>query len=254
MRFKRSAPRSQKFWNQNKEIRWAIARFCAASGRSADNLTTVIAVRGTLDYLDLLHDVSLWLVPALLQIFGCLGLDVSFGPWGMAMSTLSELVPMAHIDRGTTFRSVLLATKFMMKKYPERHFYLTGHSLGGGIAKLVHILLDVPSVKVQTVAFSAPGIHYAAHVLMGAEGWVDLHAKFERRLGFALTVRPTHDIISKIDFRGGSTNLRIPCQSNALQCHSLYHTLWSILHICGAPEPLNLTVPLAWSPKTHSLR
>ena len=32
--------------------------------------TTVIAVRGTLNALDVLHDVTLWLVPAVLQRLG----------------------------------------------------------------------------------------------------------------------------------------------------------------------------------------
>ena len=32
--------------------------------------TTVIAVRGTLNALDVLHDVTLWLVPAVLQCLG----------------------------------------------------------------------------------------------------------------------------------------------------------------------------------------
>ena len=40
--------------------------------------TTVIAVRGTLNALDVLHDVTLWLVPTVLQRLGSRGNE-----WGM---------------------------------------------------------------------------------------------------------------------------------------------------------------------------
>ena len=44
-----------------------------------DNSTTVIAVRGTFDFLDVLNDVALWLVPALMQVLNLLGPDISSG-------------------------------------------------------------------------------------------------------------------------------------------------------------------------------
>ncbi|CAL1154962.1 unnamed protein product [Cladocopium goreaui] len=82
--------------------------------------TTVIAVRGTLNALDVLHDVTLWLVPTVLQLCNYIGPDVSDGAWGISMSRLSALVPLAPIRKQTTFDSVFLAVKYMMSKHPNR--------------------------------------------------------------------------------------------------------------------------------------
>lgn len=51
---------------------------CAYNSKE-DNSTTVIAVRGTLDFLDVLADVALWLVPALMQVLNLIGPDISSG-------------------------------------------------------------------------------------------------------------------------------------------------------------------------------
>lgn len=119
--------------------------------RSEDNQTTVIAVRGTLDCLDVLQDVSLWIVPVLLQFFGLVGLDTAYGAWGMATAELSQMLPMAYIDRKKTVESVLSAAELMINQHPEREYYITGHSLGGGVAKLVKLAIKIPQRARQEV-------------------------------------------------------------------------------------------------------
>eukprot|EP00438_Fugacium_kawagutii_P011983 Skav221993 [mRNA] locus=scaffold1319:114092:125535:- [translate_table: standard] len=87
---------------------------------SDNNSTTVIAVRGTLNALDVLHDVTLWLVPAVMQLCNYIGPDMSDGSWGISMSRLSNLIPLAPIRKQTTFDSVFLAVIYMMTKHPDR--------------------------------------------------------------------------------------------------------------------------------------
>eukprot|EP00913_Durusdinium_trenchii_P029566 g27713.t1 len=186
---------------------------------SEDNSTTVIAVRGTLDFLDALQDVSLWLVPALMQTLDFVGPDISSGAWGESVAELSTLVPLSMISAERSFSSVLAATEFMMKAFPERLFYITGHSLGGGVAKLVSLKLS--ATETTTIAFSAPGIRHAARVLFGewapqpkaldrgnSHGFArrlfrlltrDLHKKLNQDSLSTITVKPEHDIISRID-------------------------------------------------------
>ena len=109
---------------------------------SEDNSTTVITVRGTLSFLDVLQDVALWLVPALMQVMNFVGPDISTGSWGQAISSLSRLIPLSTVNTERSFSSVLAATQFVMKSHPQRLFYLAGHSLGGGVAKLVAFKLS----------------------------------------------------------------------------------------------------------------
>ena len=108
---------------------------------SEDHQTTVISVRGTVTFRDVLQDVSLWLVPSLMSVLDKVGPGVSSGEWGKAVARMSNVIPTAQSAEDTTFKQVLEATDYMLQRYPERLIYLTGHSLGGGIAKLVGLEL-----------------------------------------------------------------------------------------------------------------
>ncbi|CAK9080764.1 unnamed protein product [Durusdinium trenchii] len=208
---------------------------------SDTNSTTVIAVRGTLTALDVLHDVTLWLVPAVLQLFNYIGPDVADGSWGISMSRLSQLIPLAPIRKQTTYDSVFLAVEYMLEHYPNRLYYLTGHSLGGGIAKLVELQLKT-RIKPLTVAFAAPGVEHAARVLFPS-GISELGNELA-----TLTVEPNNDVISKIDVQIGNT-LNAPCDGRALTCHSIYRTLWGIFQKCGSMTRRELRIPCGWSPE-----
>ncbi|CAJ1397841.1 unnamed protein product [Effrenium voratum] len=209
-----------------------------------DNSTTVIAVRGTLDSLDVLHDVTLWLVPAVMQR----------GPSKPAVN--SDRIPLSTINQQQTFRSVLYAAKFMMKEYPNRLYYLAGHSLGGGVAKLVELELSQELRQTGppplTMAFAAPGVFHSAFVLFGdqPESFEGLESMKEEMATF--TVMPHHDIVSKIDVQKGNI-LRAPCKGSALQCHSIYRTLWFMFKQCGSMTRKNLTVPCGWTAEAPCL-
>lgn len=219
---------------------------------SEDNQTTVIAVRGTLDCLDVLQDVSLWIVPVLLQFFGLVGLDTAYGAWGMATAELSQMLPMAYIDRKKTVESVLSAAELMINQHPEHEYYITGHSLGGGVAKLVKLAIKIPQrARLQVVTFAAPGVHHAAHVLMhqmDSEKIRDLHAKMTDESVSLVAVRPSNDIISLIDQSRGQTWV-VSCSGTFYECHSIYRTLWDIFSVCGSMRGSVLKVPCGWSPK-----
>ena len=93
----------------------------------------------------------MWIVPALLQFLGLVGLDTAYGAWGMATAELSQMLPMAYIDRKKTVESVLSAAELMINQHPEREYYITGHSLGGGVAKLVKLAINIPKSARQEV-------------------------------------------------------------------------------------------------------
>eukprot|EP00435_Cladocopium_sp_Y103_P022255 s361_g5.t1 len=174
---------------------------------SGDNSTTVITVRGTFDFLDVLQDVALWLVPALMEVLNKVGPDISSG---------------ALVEWG--------------------RFFLTGHSLGGGIAKMVALQIPIAS-RPLAIAFAAPGVQYAGRVLFGHESQDGpIHKRLEDLEQSLLDVVPRHDLISLIDQDQGNT-LIAPCEGQPWQCHSIFRIIWGIFSACGSMTFKNLTVP-----------
>lgn len=132
-------------------------------------------------------------------------------------------------------------------KYPERTFYLAGHSLGGGIARLVELELPWPE-KLLTITFASPGVHYAVRVLFGQLPESRLQQLEQDDQG-SLNVKPVNDVISLIDAETGNTLLS-PCHGRAWQCHSIFKILGGLFSVCGSMTHANLTVPCGWTPAT----
>lgn len=209
---------------------------------SEDNSTTVITVRGTLDFLDVLQDVALWLVPALMEGLNKLGPDISTGNWGKSISEYAELFPSTRVAADHTFKSVLEATHLMIQSHPSRRFFLTGHSLGGGIAKMVALQIPIAS-RPLAIAFASPGVQDAARVLFGHENHDGpIQTRLEDLQQSLLDVVPRHDLISLIDQDPGNT-LIAPCEGHPWQCHSIFRILWGIFSACGSMTFKNLTLP-----------
>lgn len=212
---------------------------------SADKGTTVIAVRGTLDAVDVLQDVSLWMIPAILQSMGLLGPDIGADCWGIAMARHSNEFPLCSVNLQSSYASLLRVVTDMLTTFPNRTYYLTGHSLGGGVAKLVDMELTSRQLpkRPTTIAFSAPGLLLASQVLYSG------HVSAFQELGSALssiTIRPTGDMVSAVDIELGS-RIAAPCSGFALQCHSIYSTLWHIFTLCGTDATsVNVSIPCSW--------
>ncbi|CAE7557417.1 PP2AA2, partial [Symbiodinium pilosum] len=212
---------------------------------SEDNRTTIIAIRGTLDAVDVLQDISLWMIPAILQTIGLVGPDIGADCWGIAMARHANAFPLCSVSLQSTYASLLSVVLDMLTTYPDRTFYLTGHSLGGGVAKLVDLELTVRQVNPRpaTIAFSAPGLMLASQVLYS--GHVSSLEEFGSALS-SISIKPTGDVVSSVDVELGS-RLAAPCTGFALQCHSIYSTLWHIFSLCGSSATThNVSIPCTW--------
>jgi len=101
----------------------------------------------------------------------------------------------------------------------DRKVVLTGHSLGGGIGKVVAARLYLP-----IVAISSPGIALSHKIFQVPLQSLD---KFEVNLIAA------EDIVPKIDRLTGVV-LKMHCHKpNPLNCHELSHTLVELHDKCG---------------------
>eukprot|EP00443_Scrippsiella_acuminata_P108896 CAMPEP_0115676804 /NCGR_PEP_ID=MMETSP0272-20121206/54886_1 /TAXON_ID=71861 /ORGANISM="Scrippsiella trochoidea, Strain CCMP3099" /LENGTH=244 /DNA_ID=CAMNT_0003115877 /DNA_START=111 /DNA_END=841 /DNA_ORIENTATION=- len=94
-----------------------------------DNKTSVFAVRGTQYLIDVLQDIDLWLPAATINFFEKVGPNFAEG----MVDTIAAFfnIGRRHKDK-KAFGELLRLVRLQMQAYPDRQFYITGHSLGGG--------------------------------------------------------------------------------------------------------------------------
>jgi len=182
--------------------------------------TDVIAVRGTSSAIEALQDINLWMPVAFIQIAH------SLGPSFYSTRNILRVLT----DNSRQYRSAVLenivtyvtALKAKNKNSNNGHtIYLTGHSLGGGLAAAVGTALDIPAIT-----FSAPGLKSTSAILRprGTNG--DLIRR-------SVNVVPDRDIVPKVDEQTG-TILTLKCSlSNPGFCHKLSVTWCELWISCG---------------------
>jgi len=194
-----------------------------------ENSTSIIAVRGTSTMLDVLDDMNIWLPAAAMKGFSIIGPQVSDAV-AEAIARVSALLYSDGLQK-QYFQHLLKYVQQRQKQFPNRRLYITGHSLGGGLAKLV-----AANVSIQAVTFMAPGLESTSYLVYRQNMIQELH-------NVALTIMPDNDLVSRVDTQSG-ISVNTECQGNALHCHLLYPTICNMLDRCGSgrspEEPLYL--------------
>jgi putative lipase involved disintegration of autophagic bodies len=105
---------------------------------------------------------------------------------------------------------------------------LTGHSLGGGLAKIA-------AIRSQHVAvtFQSPGIHLS-RIKFG----IDVDADFGPHL---VTVVTLGDVVHTIDVQRGTTQ-ETTCNAQPWDCHSSVLVYQLLVQSCGDPQRRNITL------------
>ena len=104
-----------------------------------------------------------------------------------------------------------------------KNVIIVGHSLGGGLAKLLGRLLNK-----QAISLSGPGVN-AFHSLWEYEGFSE---NFEIS---AIDLVPDMDLVPRVEVSGG-TIYRIICKKGPFACHSKELSLCEVLIMCRNPN------------------
>lgn len=188
---------------------------------SSDNRTSVLSIRGTHNAIDALNDIVLWTPAVVFQAFSLFGPD-AVPPAQVAMSSILNFFEGSH-NYEKFFGDLLAYVERRKAEEPEREFFVTGHSLGGGLAKLV-----AAKSGLRAVTFMAPGLSTTSHVV---------YRKFHGDLlrgGEVLTLQPQYDIVSRLD---DQTGLVVPIEcsrASGLYCHLIGPALCEIFGKCGS--------------------
>eukprot|EP00928_Gymnodinium_smaydae_P034317 TRINITY_DN24351_c0_g3_i1.p1 TRINITY_DN24351_c0_g3~~TRINITY_DN24351_c0_g3_i1.p1 ORF type:complete len:1096 (-),score=153.83 TRINITY_DN24351_c0_g3_i1:175-3420(-) len=189
--------------------------------------TSVIAVRGTYSAAEVLQDLNYYMPAAFLNLASLLGPSV-FDSTGLLLEMQHRnivLWGLGKIGPETTerdqFRDLLEYVRGQQSELHGEQIYITGHSLGGGLAQVVASLLNLTSVT-----FSAPGATATSSILSPSPTVSSLRHH-------NVNVVPDGDVVPWVDKQAGSS-LQIDCaMDEPLDCHALASTMCELLAACG---------------------
>merc|ERR1712159_302560 len=132
------------------------------------------------------------------------------------------------------FSSLLKTVQDSVQAAPNRRIYITGHSLGGGLAKLV-----AAKVGIQAITFMSPGIATTSFIVFGGKGFESWSVQRHT----ALTVQPEKDIVSRIDQQIGVV-VQTDCAGSPVHCHGIYPLICQIQSVCGSGRRDNTSLTM----------
>jgi lipase ATG15 len=197
---------------------------CSLSHFEIEELNLIVfSIKGTKTLNDIIADAELWIGSMIFDVV------MQFTPLVEMYAATSRVFLgwLLSLPR-YVFKQFSLVEKYVSKYYdyinsieiPENYdVILTGHSLGGGIAKILSLMTGW-----QAVAVSGPGISSVESTYK---------SKFNNIGNTFVNINPAHDMVAMIDSISDSTEFKIPCRSGIMKCHSSVRTLCQTGIICG---------------------
>ena len=188
-----------------------------------ENQVTILAIKGTTNKKDAFIDFQLYFPSILLNLLSTFSIQgQQKETYSFKFIEYSLSIPYRLFFQYSLIQSYL---NDLRKAYNENYhsFYkniiIVGHSLGGGLAKLLGRLLNK-----QAISLSGPGVN-AFHSLWGYEGNSE---NFELS---AIDLVPDMDLVPRVEVSGGTT-YRIICKDGPFACHSKALSLCEVLIMC----------------------
>ena len=192
-----------------------------------DNELTILSIKGTTNKKDVFLDLQLYLPSVLLTYLSYFSLlsqqkdTISFRFLEFSLS-LPYRVFCQYLIIDGYLRDLLKAYNDNKSKF-KNNLLIVGHSLGGGLSKILGRFLGK-----QAISLSGPGVN-AFHSLWEYEGSSD---DFEIS---AIDLVPDMDLVPRVEISGG-TIYRIICKEGPLKCHSKELSLCEVLIMCRNPN------------------
>ena len=137
--------------------------------------------------------------------------------------------------------------------------YFVGHSLGGGLAKVVgaqiyRALIDgfvnnsydqslIENVEIKSFALASPGLSFGAR---------KFSVHIEDIYKTAVEIRPEYDLVSAVDVHVGSVSFVECLEDDVIECHLGINTICSMMLQCNAYRLHNPDLVAAWCKKEDS--
>ena len=193
-----------------------------------DNVT-ILSIKGTSYNNDIYLDIQLYTPSVFLNLL----LNFSI------FMKLKERLPFRLLEYGLSipyrlffkntiiddYIKVLNETYNKHKEFDENKVVIVGHSLGGGLSKILGKMVKKPSI-----ALSGPGSN-AFHSLWGKEG---INNNFDIA---TIDLVPDMDLVPRVEVSGG-TIYRIICRDGPFSCHSKDLSLCEVLIMCQKPHQI----------------
>ena len=195
-----------------------------------ENKVTILAIKGTTNKKDAFIDFQLYFPSILLNLLSTFSIQgQQKETYSFKFIEYSLSIPYRLFFQYSLIQSYL---NDLRKAYNENYnsfhkkIIIVGHSLGGGLAKLLGRLLNK-----QAISLSGPGVN-AFHSLWGYEGNSE---NFELS---AIDLVPDMDLVPRVEVSGGTT-YRIICKAGPFACHSKVLSLCEVLIMCRNPNYYN---------------
>lgn len=189
--------------------------------------TRILAIRGSSQAADWLLNADVWAPAVMLSIAQMLMLLGSLFPLSFGRRVLApdirELLGLAPPWESVRDRIRAARDQCEHEGYA---LYITGHSLGGGMAQLLGSLEGI-----QTLAFSPVGA--SVTLTRVTHDFIRQEVPIESTV---VSVIPWGDVVPALDEQEGMVQ-RIACKSrNPITCHSLIQTGCELYRKCGDPR------------------
>lgn len=202
--------------------------------------TTVVTIRGTKSILETIFDMDLWS----LDVLGLNTFAGRFGGVGRVVDSLWESKAFGSIYfkwKRARYAGVWNYIKNKLEQEPDRVIYISGHSLGGGLAQVVaaQVAAEVPSRKITAVSISAPGIKETVRKL----GFDPYSLQ-----GLAVNIVPKGDPVPTSGGTQAGVTYQIPCLASGINCHRVFNTVCELMRECGDSKVPKRVMPCSFCP------